>query len=89
MSLFEKKSVKELEFDSYKKILQKGLVKYKNRKNIEYKLAKCYMYGLGVKINHKEAIYYLKLSANKDHIEAQYYLSDYYEKGIYIDKDLN
>lgn len=89
MSLFEKKSEKELEFDSYKKILQKGLVKYKNRKFIEYKLAKCYMYGLGVKINHKEAIYYLKLSSNEGHMEAQYYLSDYYEKGKHIGKDLN
>ena len=88
MSVFIKNK-EEIDFISYKKILQKGLVKYKDRKYIEYKLAKCYMFGLGVKINHKEAIYYLKLSANEGHMKAQYYLSQYYEKGIHIGKDLN
>lgn len=92
MSIFVNKNTKtqeEIDFNSYKKILQKGLVKYKDRNLIEYNLAKCYMFGLGVKINHKEAIYYLKLAANENHMKAQYHLSQYYEKGIHIGKDLN
>jgi TPR repeat protein len=86
-----KKTKDELLFNSYKKKVQLAL----NNKNIsenindyQYELAYCYMNGIGVTINHIEALYYFKISAEKGHMKSQYYLATYYEDGIYIEKNI-
>jgi hypothetical protein len=50
----------------------------------------CFFYGIGTKKNIKEGIYWIKKSAEKDYIEAQFLLGKYYynykkycEKAIY------
>ena len=88
LNLFTNQNKDEMLFNNYKKKVQKG-GNYKNIVEIQYELANCYMNGIGVQINHKEALYYLKLSAEKGHMKSQYYLSNYYEEGKYIEKNTN
>ena len=40
----------------------------------QYQLASLYRSGLGVKKNHKKAVYWLKKAAEQKHIKAQYNL---------------
>ena len=79
----------ELLFNSYKKKVQNSIDTKNISKNIleyQYELAKCYMNGIGVKINHTDALYYFKISAEQGHRKSQYYLATYYEDGAYIKK---
>ena len=85
--LFQQKTKDELLFNSYKKKVQKG-GNDKDMCEYQYELAYCYMNGIGVKVNHKEALYYLKISAERGHSKAQYYISNYYEEGNYIEKNI-
>jgi TPR repeat protein len=88
INVFTPKTKDELLFNSYKKKVQKG----GNDKNIsiyQYELANCYMNGIGVNINHEEAIHYFKISAERGHTNSQYYLSYYYDEGKYIEKNID
>ena len=56
-----------------------------------YKLAKCYMFGMGTKINRDESFKYCKQSAEQGHKYAQFELATFYDEGIHckctIDKE--
>lgn len=53
----------------------------------QYRLAFCYEWGLGVKVDTTEAIFWYTRAAELNHVQAQCYLGDLYSSGEYVHRN--
>lgn len=52
----------------------------------QYELGACYLSGLGVEEDEKQALYWVQKAAEQDHADAQVLLGNFYSEGIGVEK---